>query len=80
MSFMSNIIAKGIMCTWHIEKIVEIDTVAAGSHTERKREIDYTQIVALWMMLCPHHLPISRPKSKTLTYWTRNKLYSTTDS
>jgi len=31
-----------------IEKIVEIDTVAAGSHRETKRGIDYTQIAALW--------------------------------
>ena len=56
------------MRTWFIEKIVEIDTVAAGSHMETKRGIDYTQIVALWMILCSHHLLIPRPKSKTLTY------------
>ena len=41
-----------------IEKIVEIDTVAAGSHMETKRGIDYTQKVALWMILCSHHLLI----------------------
>ncbi|WP_170175810.1 hypothetical protein [Sulfurimonas crateris] len=41
-----------------IEKRVEIDTVAAGSHRETKRGIDYTQIVALWMILCSHHLLI----------------------
>jgi len=32
------------MRTWYIEKKVEIDTVAAGSHRETKRGIDYTQI------------------------------------
>ena len=32
----------------NIEKIVEIDTAAAGSHMETKRGIDYTQKVALW--------------------------------
>ena len=35
------------MGTWYICKIVEIDTVAAGSHRETKREIDYTQIYVL---------------------------------
>jgi len=30
-----------------IEKIVEIDAVAAGSHRETKRGIDYTQILLI---------------------------------
>jgi len=42
----------------NIEKKVEIDTAAAGSHRETKRGIDYTQIVALWMILCSHYLLI----------------------
>ncbi|MBW6488250.1 hypothetical protein [Sulfurimonas sp.] len=46
------------MSTQNIEKIVEIDTVVAGSQMETKRGIDYTQIVALWMILCSHHLLI----------------------
>ena len=32
------------MGTWYICKIVEIDTVAAGSHRETKRGIEYTHI------------------------------------
>ena len=44
------------MSTLYIEQRVEIDAVAAGSHMETKRGIDYTQIVALWMTLCTHHL------------------------
>ena len=55
-SFMCNIVVKNIMSTSYIEQRVEIDTVAAGSHMETKRGIDYTQIVALWMILCTHHL------------------------
>jgi len=46
---------------------------AASSHMETKRGIDYTQIWALWMILCSHHLFIPWPKSKTLKYLTRNR-------
>jgi hypothetical protein len=70
------------MSTLYIEKRVEVDTVAAGSHMETKRGIDYTQIYVIEQYLiimgavdelCSHHLLIPRPKSKTLTYlkWNR---------
>jgi len=61
---MCNIIVKkhkGYLIYW---KKVEIDTVATGSHRETKREIDYTQIVALWKILCPFHILTPWPKSK----------------
>ena len=46
------------MSTSYIEQKVEIDTVAAGSHMETNRGIEYTQIVAQWMILCTH-LPLT---------------------
>jgi len=52
-----------------IEKIVEIDTAAAGSHMETKRGIEYTQIVALWMILCTHHLLIPDLNQKLSHIW-----------
>ncbi len=58
---MNNIIVKNHNTYLIIEQKVEIDTVAAGSHKETKREIDYTQIVALWMttmISSPSHTPI----------------------
>ena len=57
------------MSTWYIKQKVEIDTAAAGSHRETKREIDYTQIVALWMTLCSHHLLIPDLNQKLSHIW-----------
>jgi len=57
------------MCTWYIEKRVEVDAVAAGSHRETKREIDYTQIWVLWMILCSHHLLIPDLNQRLSHIW-----------
>ena len=57
------------MRTWYIEKRVEVDAVAAGSHRETKRGIDHTRIWALWMILCSHHLLIPDLNQRLSHIW-----------
>ncbi len=57
------------MRTWYIEKRVEVDAVATGSHRETKRGIDHTRIWALWMILCSHHLLIPDLNQKLSHIW-----------
>jgi len=57
------------MRTWYIEKRVEVDAVAAGSHRETKRGIDHTRIWALWAILCSRHLLIPDLNQRLSHIW-----------